>query len=277
MEGKAFFGTTATVESLVDRCKLEDATERWAAVIELGELGTVEAARALRGCLEDPDEFVREATRAAIKKMSKEVLVTAGLPTEPTGRPQLRVYQTGKVRFETHLQAPPFSPWRIRRLPEPGKSEPRLVDAAIVDIVGTEGPIRGHRLLNLYGRAVWPDQPSKLSQAKVQAVVERVIERGLISRSDDFTSEYLSGWILHRTGSLPVLVRQRGARDLSDIPVNEVHEVLLELSQSIDGKLRIDSNRAFQLIFDFYKIEQRDWHVVGKLLTEEWAPLLKVR
>ncbi|NLO26849.1 MAG: HEAT repeat domain-containing protein [Actinobacteria bacterium] len=277
MERRDYFANDVPLGVLVKRAESNDPMERWAAVIELGEVGSEEAARALRAATEDSDEFVREAARSALKRFDVEVLTKAGLESESVTAGGRQKYQPGRIRFSSHVEAPPFVPWRTQPLPEPGKADDWLVDAAILDIVSTEGPITGYRLFRLYGTGVNPNQPSKLSQSKLQSAVERVVGRGLIARSDDYTSDYLFRWILHRMGTEEVVVRQRGSRELRDIPVNEVHQVLLELTRSLDGALKIDSNRAFQMIFDFYKIERREWHVVGKLLTEDWLPLLTAR
>lgn len=277
MEGRDYFAGDVAFDVLAQRARSEDPTERWAAAIELGELGTEEAARVLRHMLDDPNENVRDTTRVALRRFDKVILIRAGLPTEPQRAERFRLYRPGLARYASHLEAPPHRPWRIRPLPVPGKDADWAVDAAILDIVGTEGPLTGRRLASLYGRGVAMHGSSRVAVPKLQAAVNRVMERRLVSRSDDYTSDQLPTWVLHRTGSPGIVVRQRGLRELGEIPVNEVHEVLLELSRSFDGSLRIDRNQAFQMIFDFYKIEQGELHVVGRLLAEDWSPLLRVR
>jgi HEAT repeat protein len=276
LEGRDFFGEGTSLDALIERADSSNPMERWAAVIGLGEDGSEGAVHTLRAYLDDPDEYVRDAARSALLKFDRAVLLRAGLAAQPDRVP-IRIYQPGSIRFATHLEAPRHTVWKIRPLPDIAKDNMWLVDAAIIDIVDTEGPVTGHRLHHLYSRGAWPNEPWKLSSGKLQMAVDRLIRQHLISRSDDMTSDQLAGRILHRTGSQGVVVRQRGTRELRDIPVNEVRQVLLELSRSLDGSLKLDNNRAFQLIFDFYNIEQQEYHVVGKLLAEEWSSLLRTR
>lgn len=271
-EAKDFFSSGLGRSELEEHARSLDASTRWAAVIELGEVGDEWAASLVRELLTDPDEFVRTSAQSAIRKFDVSVLARAGLEFD-SSKAGFEVCVPTRRRLRTHLDAPKHNSWKIRALPAPTKDNQWLVDAALIEIIETETPLTGHRLIRLYGKAVYPDTPSRVSRSGLQAAAGRLIDRNVIGRCDDLTAPYLDQWVLYRVGGPTVCVRQRGSRDLEDIPASEVRAAL-ELMGARFARGRMDKDTAFQMIFDFYGIHQRDFHVVGGLLTKEWAALL---
>lgn len=77
--------------------------------------------------------------------------------------------------------------------------------------------------------------------------------------------------VRNRRGCPPVGVHQRGRRELGEIPVHEIREVLLA-SGRVRVCGRIDRDRAFQRLVSFHEADKQPY-LVGRLLAEERAGL----
>ena len=79
----------ASQDAVAERARSQDPTERWAAAIELSELGGAAAVAELRRLAEDPDELVRRAAQDCLKRVRAEGGIDSSktkLP-ESTGKP----------------------------------------------------------------------------------------------------------------------------------------------------------------------------------------------
>jgi hypothetical protein len=266
--GKDFWGRDSAFDELKTRAASQDSFERWAAAFELGELGDARAVEGLRALLSDPDEYVRQVAETALTKLASSL---GTLPALAMGR-------DGLVRMQplrSFSDAPPYIAWKIKPLPAPARDNAWVVEAALAEIVEVEGPILGKRLFKLYSAGV-EMQTGKRGNHPVHlsAALCRLIDRGRVVRSDDFASPRAEHWIVHRIGTSPVLARQRGRRELDEIPVNEAREVLRALAAIEPGR-KMDRERIFQLLILFYQAD-RELHKIGGLLAENWASLLAV-
>lgn len=69
-EGRAIEVTGAELAEVLARASSSQSSERWAAAIELGDLGGHAAARQLRGMSsDDPDETVRRAAKCVLERL----------------------------------------------------------------------------------------------------------------------------------------------------------------------------------------------------------------
>lgn len=263
------------VAGLVARASSADSFERWAAAFELGELGDSAAVGALRGLLNDDDESVREAAEIALTKIAS---VDSGGRREARGLLADHVSDeearaSHRRRIHTHMDAPPFTPWKIKSLPVPSKGNGWVIEAAVLEIVQTEGPVTGARVARLYTEGCCMGGGSRVSHSGIQAAIRRLISKGKVARSDGFDSDRPERWVLHERGTAGVVLRQRGTRDLRDIPIDEIREAILaNLGRS--ARRGVDRDRAFEAILAFYGAE-KDLQVVGGLLADEWSGLLK--
>lgn len=254
-------------ELLLENAVSSDPTARWAAAIELGQLGDEDSAKALWKLKTDHDENVRAAADLAINELDRYVLERAlkELNLEAPEEVEEGDSDHSYEEVEQHVA------WKIRTLPDPKEESDWAIDAAIINIVSVEGPLTGARLLSLYGRAVFPNAPKKISKFRVKLALERLKKRNIITRSDTSRSDEIDSWILHRVGYPGVIVRTKGLRQLSEIPVNEVQALI---DQNLFGAAASNKDRQFKVIMEHYEIALREFHIVGALLEKEWAPLL---
>jgi hypothetical protein len=212
---------------------------------------------------------VRNATQTALSRFDRTVLASAlnGKGASPVKKtPSRDIYYSVD---ENGLM--PFVPWKVRPLEAPSSDNEWAVAAAINDIVSTEGPINGTRLLSLYGQAVSPNAPKKINRFRVKKALESLLNRRILSRADTVSADEIYEWVIHRAGEPEVLVREKGSRSFAEIPVNEVREL-------IKTKVGFASNpspdRKFRAVMDAYGIQTRDFHIIGALFEKEWAELL---
>jgi hypothetical protein len=128
----------------------------------------------------------------------------------------------------------------------------------------------GSRLLRLYGNAVYPNNPRKLPKSKIQSSLKRLEGRRLIEIGNSESS--VEFWLITNKGKSPVLIREKGPRKLSEIPVTEVIANLqIELGDEYEN---LSTDSRFNTLISIYGIKQAEFHILGEVLTNEWQELL---
>ncbi len=264
-ERKDFFDVTVDFEDLGKHAFSSDTTLRWAAAIELGQIGTEEAISLLWSLTTDSDENVRDAAKVGLNQ-SDQILVGKVLANKWTVEPTVEDHGSDTL-MSKHIA------WKVRPLDPPTPENEWIVDAAVLNIIQTEGPITSTRLMKLYGRAVYPNTPQKLPRSRIANAVKRLEKRHLIGRADDMTKSELEMWTLYAIGRPAVVIREQGQRLLGEIPSSEVRTCISEVM----GDRFEDSSQddRFAILLSTYAIKPKDYHIIGALLENEWVGLLK--
>lgn len=259
------------LDALLAKAGSDDSFERWASAFELGELADDRAVGALRELSNDDDEHVREAASIALGK-----LATGDSAARKSARIAVEEVQGARTvtrrRLRSHLDAPSFTPWKIKPLPAPDKGNAWVLEASLMDIILTEGPIPGSRLMRLYAQGCRMNGASGPSASRLHTAIRSLIRKGKVARSDNYGSDIPERWLLHERGAPGIVVRQRGCRELRDLATEEVRAAL-EASLGPSARRRIERDLAFEQILSFYGA-QSELDTVGKLLAAEWADLL---
>jgi hypothetical protein len=263
---KEFFEVTIDFDQLESHARSNDSTLRWAAAVELAQLGTEEGISLLWSLTTDLDDYVRDAAQLGLKNCD-QVLVGKVLASkwaivedadEKSGTPA-----TGVAK---HI------PWKVRPLEVPSEANEWAVDAAILNIIQTEGPITGPRILRLYGMAAYPNNPRKLPKSRIQTAVKRLERRGLVTYFKDFEGAEIEAWTIFRQGSPEVVIREQGMRKLQEIPVTEI---IARVRYNMGDDYEYSSqNDRFKVLQSVYALRQADLHIVGELLAREWSLFL---
>jgi hypothetical protein len=154
----------------------------------------------------------------------------------------------------------------------PNAANEWAVDAAVLNIIQTEGPVTGPRILRLYGMATYPNNPRKLPKSRIQTAIKRLERRGLVSYVQDFDGAEIEAWTIFKLGSPEVIVREQGMRKLHEIPVSEVIE---RVRNNMGDEFEYSSqNDRFKVLQSVYGLRQADLHIVGELLAKEWSSFL---
>ncbi len=246
-----------------------------AAALELARHTDPRATDALRALLSDSDEDVRAVADTAMRQLASEASAERGharaaLIEHEEGQQKRRL---GSRRVRSHLEAEPFAPWRIKRTPDPSNSDAWVVQAVLLDIVQTEGPILAERLFRLYRRGCEMNGLKRVSTAKITKALKSLIDQGRVVRSDDYRSDSVDRWVVHERGSSGVVLRQRGTRELGEIPPGEVAAALQASVRRSHGP--VDMDAAYEAIIAFYEMSPQESSRVGALLLDEWSSLLQ--
>ena len=264
-ERKEFFAVTVNFEDLEVHARSKDSTLRWVAAIELGQIGTEEAVSLLWSLTTDSDENVRDAAKLGLNQCDP-LLVGEVLSTkwnvEPSQESDASVGSMAK-----HVA------WKVRPLDIPTPENEWMVDAAVLNIIQSEGPITGARLLRLYGSAVYPDSPKRLSKIRIASATKRLQRRFLIARTDDLLEVELDFCTLYSIGGSEIVIREQGQRRLGEIPASEVRACVKQ--EMGDRFERASQDDRFAVLLSIYGIKPKDFHIVGAILENEWQGLLK--
>jgi len=265
-ERTEFFEVSINFVELESHARSSDSTMRWASAIELSQLGTEDAISLLWSLTTDSDENVRDAAKIGLNQCDQQ-LVGKVLASKWAIEQEVKS-STSVEGVEKHI------PWKIRPLEVPSTENEWAVDAAILNIIQTEGPLTGPRLLRLYGNAAYPQNPRKIPKSRIQTAIKRLERRGLVLHIQDFDEGEIDSWTLYKSGSPEVIVRERGQRKLNEIPVTEVI-ARLRLIMGEDFEFS-GQNERFRFLLDAYSIKQSELHIVGEILAREWSTLLSV-
>ncbi|MDP2402047.1 MAG: hypothetical protein Q8M66_08715, partial [Actinomycetota bacterium] len=161
----------------------------------------------------------------------------------------------------------------VKRTPDPSCSETWVVETVLFDIVQTEGPVLVERLLRLYRRGCEMNGIKRVSTSKITKALKNLIDQGRVVRSDDYRSDSVERWVVHERGSQGAVLRQRGTRELGEIPPGEVAAALQASVRRSRGP--VDTDAAYEAIITFYEMSPQEASRVGSLLLDEWASLLQ--
>ncbi len=123
------------------------------------------------------------------------------------------------------LDLSPFREWHPRPLPDLASATQEEVISGLVDIVSAEGPMHALRAYQLYTKAAGGNRVGK----EMKRVFNRAVHRAVQSGQLEQVSDSLDGQIektIYLPGSPPVVSRQRGSRQLYEIPRSEVKLLL---------------------------------------------------
>jgi len=249
---------------------------RWAAAVAMGSANEPALVVALTRALQDTDDLVRSAARASLDRLKCSLgdQVEQVLDADLSSR-AIDAGARGLRHLKCEADAPRYSAWKIRELPRPSDCDPYLLEAAIMDIVGTEGPVLGHRLVSLYGQACSRDNPRSYPRTRLVNAVRHLADEGVLICVDGLTSTNVEDWTLRTCNQPDVCVRQRGHRELAEIPVSEIRAVWRATQRGSFRGAHAGSDQILQFVLGFYGVHKSDLHVVGRLFEHEWMPLLR--
>ncbi len=143
----------------------------------------------------------------------------------------------------------PYQAWTPRMLPHPDTTPLPAVIAGLLEIVAAEGPIHAQRAYRVYtlaagGRRVGPEM-----RRAFHAATRHALRAGEVRQLDDEIVA-LDEKTLYAPGKPSVLVRELGARQLSDVPRSEVAKLIryLGLEGAADDVIKRAVLNAYGLV-----------------------------
>lgn len=141
------------------------------------------------------------------------------LPVE-RGQPRQKIGPVSRERS----RVPPlreYHTWSLRQLPHVNEAKLRSVIDGLVEIVAAEGPIMADRAYRLYHAASGGQRIRKPALRIFNRAAAEAIRRERLRQVDDGVSGQ-RGRTLYVPGQEPIVLRERGPRDLYEVPRTEI-------------------------------------------------------
>jgi hypothetical protein len=122
------------------------------------------------------------------------------------------------------VELEPYTPWPTRPLPDPRTAGREVIGPALLEIVAAEGPILAGRAYRLFVRASGGKALTSIARAPLSGSAHRLRMAAAIEMQGDGDEA-----VLRPAGSPPVRVRELGPRELAEVPLDEIAELMRRL------------------------------------------------
>lgn len=112
---------------------------------------------------------------------------------------------------------------------------PRIMEA-LTEIIATEGPMLASRAYALYNRASGGKKLTSVARAPLSNSVYHLAREGKIALTREEDAPWQRDDVVRMPDSPPVVVRQLGPRELIEIPLDEIAELMRRLGDVPDRK-----------------------------------------
>jgi len=253
MERRSFFSADIDPEELHAKAISSQDVDRWLAAVALSSVHEDWAFDILKSLKADKDENTRAAALNALRTFPPSFF---------------------DVTTSDAFQGSGFTPgiWKIRPLPSYDSGSRDIFLAAVMDIVGTEGPVTGGRLQSRLSSATAISAGKRIGKGRLKTLLDVLIDTNLLTRADShLDSEDVNLWIVHAPGMPEFVIRGRVGRDITEIPVNEAMAVLLENRATRRNPANRDT--GFRVLMEQYDIKQNEFFLVGEAMAQQWQTL----
>src|SRR3712207_4664533 len=100
---------------------------------------------------------------------------------------------------------------------------------ALLEIVGTEGPMRASRAYALYNRAAGGKKLTSVARAPLSNSVYWLAREGKVELVREDEIPWQGDDVVRLPDTPPVVVRELGPRELIDVPLDEIAELMRRL------------------------------------------------
>lgn len=126
---------------------------------------------------------------------------------------------------------PPYRRFEGEAGPDPRETTPAIVAQGLLKIVAVEGPVLAKRACDLYLRGCGVKRMGGAIGGTMQRALEYAVRKELFLQEDDGGAGDPMRAILRLADTPPVVVRERGDRDIEEIPPAELRQVAADLEQ----------------------------------------------
>ena len=223
---------------------------------EAGSPEFAEAAPSRDDEFRPPAWFQPPPSGSASTDLSRESLSSAKVPTSraapiPAGAAVLAPYRT----------------WTPRPVPPVDSGGRVAVMDAMADIIEAEGPMHAHRMYQLYVRAYGGQRVGKEAQRLLNSLTANGVRTGRWMRVKDRLSHPPDA-TLYMPGHPPVVVRQRGPRELAEIPRSEIRTLIDQLGLATTDP---GVKRAVLRHLGFVRLTERTSEYLDQCLRYAWT------
>ena len=167
----------------------------------------------------------------------------------------------------TSFSLAPYQAWTPRVLPHPDTTPRSEIIAGLLDIVAAEGPIHAQRAYRVYTHAAGGLRVGTEMRRAFHAATRQALRTCAFQQLDD---ELLpqDEKTLYVPGKPPVLVRELGPRQLSDVPRSEVAELIKYLD--LGGAAADVVKRAVLNAYGLVRLTVRASLYLDECLSYDW-------
>jgi hypothetical protein len=157
-----------------------------------------------------------------------------------------------------------YQVWPSRAVPHPETAQLTEIVAGLLDIVAMEGPMHAHRAYRVYTQAAGGHRVGTEMRRTFHAATRQALRSGVLQQIDD---EILvpDEKTLYIPGKPPILIREIGPRQLSDVPRSEVAELIKNLG--LEGSPVDEIKRAVLNAYGLIRLTVRTSQYLDECLS----------
>jgi very-short-patch-repair endonuclease len=183
----------------------------------------------------------------------------------PTDNPRPPAEQS-RPRVSNGLMLAPYMSWPSHPLAEVDFASPDEIVAGLMEIVAVEGPMHALRAYQLYVKAAGGQRVGK----EIRRSLNQATSRGLHNRQLAQINDSIVGQIdktLYLPGQPPVVVRELGPRQLTEVPRSEIQALVERLG---DAGPRQEVRRAILNALGLTRLTERVAEYLDDCLAYWW-------
>lgn len=207
-------------------------------------VGVPVAAAVLSGWPTPPDrvmlderEILREVSPVPIETLSAgdEAFADAARTWDVAGWIEaMAAGPTASARIEEATVAPPlvldpYVAWEPTDVGDPRSTPRPFIMARMLEIIDAEGPMLASRAYSLYNRAAGGKKLTAIARAPLSSAVHWLAQERKIVLLKEGDIPWQGGEMVRMPDHPPVRVRELGPRDLDEVPLDEIAELMQRL------------------------------------------------
>ena len=119
----------------------------------------------------------------------------------------------------------PYEAWSGAGLPDPRTARTAEVASHLFEIVAAEGPVIADRVFRLFIKGSGSVKVTQRAREPLELALGRLARRGDVEIDEIALGESIQH-VARRRDTPPVVVRELGGRDLYEVPLNEIAELM---------------------------------------------------
>ncbi|HEY0631364.1 MAG TPA: dethiobiotin synthase [Thermoleophilaceae bacterium] len=223
--------------------------------------GLAVAAIVIAGWPETPGRVLLEERELLERSASVPVLTAAaaGLPVE-----EWLAASVDAAPAQVTLE--PYAAWESRPVGDPRATPRASIMEAMLEIVGTEGPMTASRAYSLYNRASGGRKLTSVARAPLSSSIYWLAQerRVVLVRKDDIP--WQDDDVVRMPDSPAVRVRELGPRALEEVPLDEIAELIRRLRSAGSAREPAEAKRAVLSAYGLVRLTSRADDYLGLAL-----------
>jgi hypothetical protein len=207
----------------------------------------------------DPPSRVLLEERALLEQMAN-VPVLTDASSAPVDDWTAATDRAAQVRLE------PYTPWEARPVGDPRAAPRASIMAAMLEIVGAEGPMTATRAYALYNRASGGRKLTSVARAPLSSSIYWLAQerKVVLVRKEDIP--WQDDDVVRMPDSPAVRVRELGPRTLEEVPLDEIAELVRRLRAAGAAHAEEETKRAVLNAYGLVRLTSRADEYLGLAL-----------